>query len=62
MYKTWNDNDSSTWNRQIDHIIPHSKFKYSSMSDKEFQECWALSNLRPYSAKQNIIKGNRAIL
>jgi hypothetical protein len=57
--KTWNDNDSSTWTWQIDHIIPHSKFQYSSMEDKSFQECWALSNLRPYSAKQNLLDSNR---
>lgn len=55
--KTWNDNDQITWTWQIDHIIPHSKFKYVSMEDEEFQKCWSLENLRPYSAKQNIIDG-----
>ncbi len=55
----WNDNDSSTWTWQIDHIIPHSKFQYLSMEDEEFKKCWALENLRPLSAKQNIIDGNR---
>lgn len=29
------------------------------MEDEEFKKCWALSNLRPYSAKQNIIDGAR---
>jgi hypothetical protein len=58
-YKSWKDDDSSTWTWQIDHIIPHSRFKYSSMDDNEFKECWALNNLRPYSAKQNIIDSNR---
>ena len=53
--KIWNDNDQSTWTWQIDHIIPCSKFHYFSMEDNKFLECWALSNLRPYSAKQNII-------
>lgn len=57
--KTWDDNDSTTWMWHIDHIIPHSKFYYTSMKDQEFKNCWALSNLRPYSAKQNIIDGNR---
>jgi len=56
---TWDDNDKSTWKWQIDHIIPHSKFKYKDMSDPDFKECWALSNLRPLSAKQNILDGNR---
>jgi hypothetical protein len=31
------------------------------MEDQAFLDCWALSNLRPYSAKQNIIDGNRVI-
>lgn len=55
----WMDNDSSTWTWHIDHIIPNSKFSYASMNDKSFQDCWALSNLRPYSAKQNCLDGNR---
>jgi len=55
----WDDNDSTTWTWQIDHIIPHSSFKYSSMEDEEFKKCWDLSNLRPYSSKQNIIDGVR---
>lgn len=56
---TWDDSDPSTWTWQIDHIIPRSKFTYESMKDSEFEKCWALNNLRPYSAKQNIIDGNR---
>lgn len=40
-------------------IVPHSKFKYTSMEDQSFQKCWALINLRPYSAKQNLLDGNR---
>jgi predicted DNA-binding protein YlxM (UPF0122 family) len=59
--KTWDDNVPATWTWQIDHIIPHSKFQYTSMEDQAFLDCWALSNLRPYSAKQNIIDGNRVI-
>lgn len=55
----WDDNDTSTWTWQIDHIVPHSNFKYSSMQDKEFTECWALTNLRPLSSKQNLLDGNR---
>jgi hypothetical protein len=53
----WNDNDSSTWTWQIDHIIPHSLFKYKSMEEDEFKKCWALDNLRPLSAKQNWLDG-----
>lgn len=53
--KTFDENP--TW--QIDHIIPHSHFSYTSMEDEQFQKCWSLSNLRPLSAKQNVIDGNR---
>lgn len=56
--KTWDDNNPSTWKWQLDHIVPHSKFQYTSMEDEDFKKCWALNNLRPYSAKQNIIEKN----
>lgn len=55
--KTWNDNDPLTWTWQIDHIKPVSEFNFSTIKDEEFKMCWALNNLRPYSAKQNIIDG-----
>lgn len=56
---SWDDNNQSTWTWQIDHIIPQSKLLYTSMEDDNFKKCWALENLRPLSAKQNIIDGNR---
>ena len=55
--KSWNDNDPSTWTWQIDHIIPHSTFKYKSIQDIQFIECWSLNNLRPLNSKQNFIEG-----
>lgn len=58
---TWNDNDSTTWTWNIDHIIPHSNLPYNSMNDENFKKCWSLNNLRPYSAKQNIIDGSSRI-
>jgi len=57
----WNDNDPSTWTWQIDHIIPKSTFNYKSVNDEEFKKCWSLDNLRPYSAKLNIIEGSNRI-
>jgi hypothetical protein len=27
------------------------------MDDEEFKKCWSLDNLRPLSAKQNILDG-----
>jgi hypothetical protein len=55
--QTWDDDDPSTWTWQLDHIIPHSTFIYTSMEDQEFKDCWALSNLRPLSAKKNQLDG-----
>jgi hypothetical protein len=55
--KTWNDNDNSTWTWQLDHIIPQADIPYSSMEDDAFKKAWALSNLRPLSAKINILEG-----
>lgn len=57
LSKSWDDNDSSTWTWQIDHIIPHSTFKYTSMEDQSFKDCWALDNLRPLSSKINFLDG-----
>jgi len=59
LISEWNDKDPSTWKWQIDHIVPHSDFNYETMDDQEFKNCWALSNLRPYKAKDNIEEGNR---
>ena len=53
----WDDNNSNTWSWQLDHIIPHSTFSYTSMEDQSFKECWSLKNLRPLSAKQNFMDG-----
>jgi len=55
--ETWNCDDPATWTWNLDHIIPHSTFNYVVMEDRSFQDCWALSNLRPYSAKQNCLDG-----
>lgn len=52
-------NDSKIKSWTIDHIIPQSKFPYKSLNDSLFQECWALSNLRPLEKIENIRKGNR---
>jgi len=55
---SWDDNDPSTWTWNIDHIIPQSDLFYISMDDDNFKKCWALENLRPYSAKQNCLDGS----
>lgn len=55
----WDDNDSSTWVWNLDHIIPQKWFNYTSMKDKDFTTCWSLKNLRPYSAKLNVLEKDR---
>ncbi len=52
-----------TWDNygewHIDHIRPISLFNFTSAEDKEFRECWALKNLQPLEARENIIKSNK---
>jgi 5-methylcytosine-specific restriction endonuclease McrA len=57
-YMSWN-NYGKYWH--IDHIIPHSLFQYTSMEDQSFKDCWALNNLRPLEAKQNLSDGGSRI-
>jgi hypothetical protein len=57
--KTWVDEDILTHVWNLDHFIPHSFLPYSSMEDKNFKIVWDLANLRPLSAKQNILDNNR---
>ena len=38
---------------ELDHIIPRFKFYYESFDDEQFKQCWALSNLRPLTVKEN---------
>lgn len=54
---TWADFESGALH--IDHIRPVSKFTFSSYSDPEFKECWALSNLQLLPAFDNMSKWNR---
>jgi len=42
----------------IDHIIPRSRFNFDSPEDAEFKECWALNNLQPLWAEDNLAKRN----
>lgn len=47
----------------VDHIIPQSIFNFinddNSMNLREIEACWALNNLRPLCALENIKKGNK---
>jgi hypothetical protein len=52
-----------TWDNygewHIDHIRPKSSFTFTSADDPQFKECWALSNLQPLWAKDNLSKGTK---
>lgn len=52
-----------TWNNygewHVDHIIPKSVFNYEKTEDIDFGKCWALKNLQPLWAKDNLSKNNK---
>jgi len=52
-----------TWDNygawHIDHIIPVSLWKFETYNDREFKQCFALCNLQPLWAFDNIKKHNR---
>jgi len=52
---TWED--YGEWH--LDHIKPISSFDYQDPDDEEFKKCWALDNLQPLWAKENLRKGNK---
>jgi len=41
----------------IDHKIPKSVFNYTEPTHTDFKRCWALKNLQPLWAKENMSKG-----
>lgn len=49
-----------TWDNRrqwhIDHIVPLASFTFTSPDDPEFRAAWALTNVRPLWAKDNIRK------
>jgi hypothetical protein len=52
-----------TWDNygkwHIDHRIPISAFNFETAEDIDFRQCWALRNLRPLWAADNIRKLNK---
>lgn len=40
----------------VDHIRPRSMFRYNDENCDEFKDCWAITNLRPLWAKDNLTK------
>ncbi|QKC99192.1 HNH endonuclease [Mesorhizobium sp. NZP2298] len=58
-WMTWENYRHDTWH--IDHIIPLSAFNYETPYDIDFKKAWALSNLRPLAANDNMKKGDRLL-
>lgn len=54
-WQTW----GTFWH--LDHIQPVASFRFTSLECPEFRACWALSNLRPLAAKDNIRKGAKRV-
>jgi predicted nucleic acid-binding Zn ribbon protein len=54
--------DGMSWdnrnNWHIDHIRPVSSFNYDSTEHPDFKKCWALNNLQPLWAEDNLKKGD----
>lgn len=54
-----------TWDNfgdwHIDHILPLSSFNYSTPDEPDFKSAWALTNLRPIWAKENLEKGAKRL-
>lgn len=56
-----------TWGRflageiHVDHIVPVAHFKIECVGSPAFKACWALSNLRPMWAKENLSKGAKVL-
>jgi len=53
---TWS-NYGHGWH--VDHIIPISAFNFSDPKHIDFKRCWALSNLQPLWAMENMSKGDK---
>jgi hypothetical protein len=52
---SWDNYGIDGWH--IDHKIPQSVFNFKTPDDIDFKKCWALSNLQPMWAKENLKKG-----
>jgi hypothetical protein len=56
-HKNWREENKN----YQDHIIPISKFNYTTTECQDFLECWSLQNLQPLWKQDNLSKNNRII-
>ena len=54
---SWDNYGKYGWH--VDHRIPVSSFNIISYDCDDFRKCWALENLQPLWAIDNIRKGNK---
>lgn len=45
----------------VDHIVPVASFTFNKAEDAEFRACWAITNLRPLWAAENLKKKDRRL-
>jgi hypothetical protein len=43
----------------VDHIVPVASFDFTGPDDEEFKACWAITNLRPLWAVDNVRKSDK---
>ncbi len=53
------DGNNKVWH--IDHIYPQSKLPFDNLKHPNFKKCWALENLMPIEARENLSKGAKLI-
>lgn len=53
------ENYGTIWH--VDHIVPLASFKLETVDDAEFKAAFALTNLRPLWAEDNIEKRDRRL-
>lgn len=56
---TWENRGANGWH--IDHVVPIASFNYDSPDHADFKACWALTNLRPLWAGDNIRKKDKRL-
>lgn len=56
---TWGNYGRHGWH--VDHVLPVSMFNFTRSADPDFRQCWALTNLRPLWAADNLSKGAKRL-
>lgn len=56
---SWENRGLDGW--VVDHIVPIASFEFDGPLDPEFKACWALTNLRPMWAPDNLAKKDKIL-